>query len=139
MEINNELYDEIEKLSELGNQEADSDNYENALEYFNRAYDLLPAPKEEWEAYIWLCASIGDMCFLQKKYDMAMNYFQQSYAEDSIDNPFILLRIGEIHYELNNKKEAIEYLLRAYMLEGKKIFDGKNQKYYKWLSKNVKL
>lgn len=139
MEINNELYAKIEKLSELGNHEADYGNYEDALKYFNDAYDLLPIPKEKWEAYIWLCASIGDMYFSLKKYDMAMDYFERSYAEDSIGNPFILLRIGEIHYELNHKKEAKEYLLRAYMLEGKEIFDGKNQKYYKWLSKNVKM
>lgn len=56
---------------------------------------------------------------------------------DGISNSFILLRQGEIMYELNEKVRAVEFLLRAYMLEGKEIFDGEDNKYLKFLKENV--
>jgi len=37
--------------------------------------------------------------------------------------------IGELYFELGDFKKADEYLMRAYMLEGKKIFEGEEKKY----------
>ena len=34
-----------------------------------------------------------------------------------------MLRLGECCLEIGDEKNAIEYLLRAYMMEGKEIFE----------------
>ena len=58
-------------------------------------------------------------------------------------NPFIMLRLGECCLEIGDEKNAIEYLLRAYMMEGKEIFEpdengeDDGQKYFDFLRTHV--
>ncbi len=58
-------------------------------------------------------------------------------------NPFIMLRLGECCLELGDEKNATEYLLRAYMMDGREIFeaDGNGeddgQKYFDFLRTHV--
>lgn len=47
-----------------------------------------------------------------------------------ISNPFILLRLGESLFECGEMDKAKEYLLRAYMIEGYKIFFNEDDKYF---------
>lgn len=138
MELKNNLYNEIESLSKKGNKAMEHENYSEALSFFQQAYDLLPVPKEEWEAYTWLMASIGDAYFSKQEYQSSLECFRRCYNNGDIDNPFILLRIGECSFELNDTENAKEFLLRAYMLEGKKIFKHE-PKYFQWLSENIEL
>jgi hypothetical protein len=51
------------------------------------------------------------------------------------DNPFVSLRLGQAYFELNVIDKAEEYLMRAYMLDGKKIFRGEPKKYVNHLKK----
>lgn len=138
MELKDYLYNQIESLSEKGNEAMDNERYDEAISFFQQAYNLLPAPKEEWEAYTWIMASIGDAYFSKQEYQSSLEYFRKCYNNGDVDNPFILLRIGENYLELNDSEMAKEFLLRAYMLEGKKIFKHE-PKYLQWLSDNVEL
>ena len=58
-------------------------------------------------------------------------------------NPFVMLRLGECCLEIGDEKNAIEYLLRAYMFEGREIFepdeDGNDdgKKYFDYLRTHV--
>ena len=54
MELSDELYDRIEELSETGNEAMESEDYAKAISCFQEALDILPEPKEDWEAYLWL-------------------------------------------------------------------------------------
>jgi hypothetical protein len=54
-------------------------------------------------------------------------------------NGFVHLRLGEDLFELKQKEKALDHLLRAYMLEGKEIFDGEDEKYFEFLRQNVEL
>lgn len=138
MELPNTLYDQIEKLSKQGNKAMDDKDYQNAMVFFQKAEELLPLPKEKWDAYIWLSASVGDAYFMMQDYGTSLNYFCRCYKLGEIDNPFILLRIGENYFELQDYNNAKEFLLRTYMIEGKKIFKN-GKKYLQWLSENVDL
>ena len=138
MELPNTLYDQIEKLSKQGNKAMDDKDYQNAMVLFQKAEELLPLPKEKWDAYIWLSASVGDAYFMMQDYGTSLNYFCRCYKLGEIDNPFILLRIGENYFELQDYNNAKEFLLRTYMIEGKKIFKN-GKKYLQWLSENVDL
>ena len=50
-----------------------------------------------------------------------------------------MLRLGESCLEIGDEKNATEYLLRAYMMEGKEIFkgEGDKQKYFEFLRTHV--
>ena len=56
---------------------------------------------------------------------------------------FVMLRLGECCLEIGDEKNATEYLLRAYMFEGREIFepdeDGNDdgKKYFDYLRTHV--
>lgn len=86
--------------------------------------------------------SIGDIYFLQGKYEEAFDNFEDArnnLSGEGINNPFILLRLGQSAFELEKKELATENLLRAYMLEGKEIFEEDDKKYFEFLKSNVDL
>ena len=97
-----------------------------------------PEPKEDWEAYLWLVGSIGDAHFMMGNYGKSLEFFRKCYNIGETDNPFILLRLGENYLEMEDETNATEFLLRAYMLEGEKIFK-EDWKYFQWLSGHVNL
>lgn len=61
--------------------------------------------------------------FLNREYEKAKsNLYNARNCPDGISNPFILLRLGESLFECGELDKAREYLLRAYILEGYKLF-----------------
>ncbi len=135
-----ETEDLLDSLSEQGNEEMDNENYPEAIEYFNKALEVIPEPKDDWEASGWLYASIGDAYFCMEKYADALDALHKAYdiygTEDM--NPFILLRLGQCYYHRQDKKNSLDFLLRAYMMEGEEIFEDAEE-YLDYLKSNVKL
>lgn len=125
MELSDELYVRVEELSETGNEAMENEDYAKAISCFQKALDILPEPKEDWEAYLWLAGSIGDAYFMMRNYGKSLEFFRKCYNIGETDNPFILLRLGENYLELEDETNATEFLLRAYMLEGKKNLQGR--------------
>lgn len=130
----------IEELSELGNAAMDNGDYTKAIAYFTDALNYVPEPKEEWEATGWLHASVGDACFMQSDFEKALEHFRiAARVYGSSPNPFVLLRYGQCFYETGDEKQAANYLLQAYMLEGDEIFSGDDPKYFRFLQSKVDL
>lgn len=67
MELSKEIFDEITRLSNEGNELLDvkHDAY-SAYNVFESALELLPEPANEWEAFSWLQASMGECKFIEK-------------------------------------------------------------------------
>lgn len=130
-ELDDDLYDRITALSEEGNEYADEEKYQEALLKFSEALDLVPSPKIDWEASLWLYASIGDMYFSLEEYQKASDsFFDALNCPDGQINAFVHLRLGESLYEVGLKDKAREHLLQAYMLEGEEIFSEQEPKYF---------
>jgi tetratricopeptide (TPR) repeat protein len=128
-DLEDDIYAKVSELSELGNSHMDSRMYELAFDDFQKALELLPQPKETWDAYTWLKAGTADALFFLKDYELATaELFDAMNGPDGAFNPFVLLRLGQVLYE-QNKPNAIEYLCRAYMMEGEKIFADEDGKY----------
>lgn len=129
----------IDELCELGNNAMDDEDYAEAIKQFTSALEYVPEPKEEWETTGWLHASIGDAYFQQSDYKTALDHFQiANRIYGSEPNAFVLLRYGQCFYELKDEKQAVNYLLQAYMFEGEEIFD-EDEKYLRFLNSKVKL
>jgi tetratricopeptide (TPR) repeat protein len=139
-ELDDETYQHVERLSEEGNVLVDKNDFDGALKKFNLALDLLPSPKKNWEAALWLYASIGDMYLFRKEFVAAKNsFFEALNCPDGQGSPFVHLRLGESLYELKEEEKAVDHLLRAYMLEGKEIFVEEEDKYFNFLKERVEL
>ncbi|MBO9728103.1 MAG: hypothetical protein J7623_05640 [Chitinophaga sp.] len=135
-----DVYEQIEILSEAGNALADEENYDAALEKFKTALELLPAPRHEWEASTWLNASIGDMLFFKGDFAAAAPAFYEALnGPDAHAIGFVQLRLGECLYELKDETKALEHLMRAYMLEGVEIFAEEDSRYFDFLKTKVEL
>jgi tetratricopeptide (TPR) repeat protein len=109
-----------------------------AITLWEQALNLIPNPKQEYEAANWLYSSIRDGYFMLNNFEESAAYFTKAKF-GGYDNPFIMLRLGQSFYATNKLEEALEYLLRAYMLEGKEIFKGEDKKYFAHLKSKVKL
>lgn len=139
MELSKEIFDEITKLGNIGNELLDvqHDTY-SAYNVFESALELLPEPANGWEAFSWIQASLGECKFIEKAYNKAFEHFRQAYnALVPNANAYILLRIGECAFELQ-LESAQEFLLQAYMIAGKDIFNEEDQKYYNAIEGMVK-
>lgn len=130
MPLSDILHNKITILSEIGNDLFDEDKFEEAQKQYQSAFDLVPIPKNDYEASSWLLAGIGDCLYYQQSYEKALGNFKYGEACLGGLNAFMWLRIGECYAELRNTEMAREYLLRAYMMEGEAFFTEDDAKYF---------
>lgn len=132
MELSDEIYNQIEVYSEQGNEYCDLEEWEKAVSSFNKAMELLPEPKEDWEASTWLYTALGDAFFFAGKYVQAIESLENArMCPEGMANPFILLRLGESYYEQGQMETAKKYLFESYMMEGVEIFAEEDEKYFR--------
>ncbi|MDE7210340.1 MAG: tetratricopeptide repeat protein [Lachnospiraceae bacterium] len=141
-----ELKAKLDELAEKGNQFEEEEQYEEAIQAWEEGLHLIPEPQQYYSETIWFLAAIGDVYFMKGMYPQAHECFDKARGNlsgDGYGNPFIMLRLGECCFEIGDEKNAIEYLLRAYMMEGKEIFepdeDGEDdgEKYFDFLRAHV--
>lgn len=123
-ELNSEQAAEVERLAESGNGSYDDDHLDEALIVWNRALNIIPDPKTDFEEALWLYTSIADVEFELERYEDSFSTFQAAYkSPGGVENPFICLRLGQLYLKLNDAARATEFLLRAYMLDGEDVFE----------------
>ncbi|MFJ4111526.1 hypothetical protein [Pseudomonas sp. NPDC089758] len=128
-ELSDQLYDEITLKSEQGNTLMDRNNYAAAAQMFTAALRKLPEPIDQWEAYVWLKASIGDAYFFMGDYHRATcEFFDAMNGPNGPQNCFVIFRLGQCLYE-QAAPDAVDYLCKAYLLEGESIFRRDDEKY----------
>lgn len=137
-ELDEQIYIEIQTLSQLGDEFAEKGNYPAALAEYWKAFDLIPETKTDWEAATWLLAAIGDANFLGKDFQAGRdNLSNAMQCPDAIGNPFLHLRLGQCQFELGNFERAADELTRAYALSGEEIFSGEDPKYFDFLKTKI--
>ena len=137
MELDDKLFEEITYHTDSGEKFFEKGHFKEAIEEYNKAFDLIPEPKTNWDASVWTLAAIGDGYFMLKDYGTALEYFRKLMTEyEEVGNPFIRLRYGECLYETGELQAAKEHLFAAYMMEGKDIFD--NRKYLTFIADLIK-
>lgn len=131
---------EMTALKEQGDGFADHGDYQRAIEFYQKAYEQLPEPRERWEAATWILGIIGDAYFLDRKYSNAFTVLNQALLTPAaIGNPFIHLRLGQCALELGDESRSKDELMRAYMGAGGDIFLHDNPKYLEFLAKHAEI
>ena len=133
-ELNDEIYEEIQSLCSTGDALVDAGDFADALRKYWEAYDLIPEPKDEWEASLWIMGAIGDANFLAGDFEAGRdNLSNAMHLPDAVGNPFLHLRLGQCQFELGNLDRAADELMRAYGVAGEEIFEGEDKKYFAFL------
>jgi tetratricopeptide (TPR) repeat protein len=135
MELPRFTEDEIECLAEKGNEAVNAQDYAAGVQCFETAFDLLPAPRFQWPAATWLLTAIGETYFFLGDYENARSALLDAmHCPAAIGNPFIHLRLGQVHLELGNEIIAADELARAYMGGGREIFNREDGKYFSFVT-----
>ncbi|WP_447528671.1 hypothetical protein [Vreelandella sp. TE19] len=140
LELDAQLHQAINAWCALGDQLASTQRYEEAIAEYNKAWSLIPEPKNDWEAATWVLAAIADSCFLAGYNTSAREALEYAMTcPGAIGNPFLHLRYGQVLYELNIKEKASDELIRAYMGGGEEIFSLEDEKYFLFLKTVAKI
>jgi tetratricopeptide (TPR) repeat protein len=138
MELQDDLYEEILSLCSEGDLLVEATMYDEAINLYKKALELIPNPKNVFEASTWIYTALGDTCFIKEDFEAAKGYLLDAInCPDGIVNAFILLRLGETLYEMQEMKKAKEYLLRAYMFEGYPIFEDEDDKFFNLIEAEI--
>lgn len=128
-----ELKTQVVELCNKAIEAQEEERYHASNRSLQKVYELLPEPKGEWKAYIWLISNIADNHFEQDEYQAASEKFNEVFELDSAsnDNAYLCLRRGQCALELENEEAAKTLLARAFELEGKELFEDEHSKYLK--------
>lgn len=135
-ELPDDIYDEITALSEAAKTLEDQGNFDAALHALDKAYQLIPEPKDKWSATFWVMVTMADLYFITSNIEMSFKVLDdliRFFPEESSDNPFVLMRMGQTLYQMNNEYAAEKFLLNAYQLGGEQVFEGENDVYLNFL------
>ncbi len=141
MELPEDIQIELDNLSEQGSDLCDASKFDEAIQKWRAAMELLPEPRVDWKAYTWLSASIGDAQYQNGQLDEARHSFYDALnGPEGIGNPFVHYRLGQTLIKLGEEDRGLRGLLEAYMLDGEQIFsmDDEGTSYLQKLrSKNL--
>jgi tetratricopeptide (TPR) repeat protein len=97
----------IDKLCQKGDQFAQIDQPDDALDQYEAAWELLPSPKNQWPAATWILLAAGDVYFEQRNFVVAEQTLHEALNfPDGETNPFIWLRLGQCRFELGDLNGA---------------------------------
>ena len=120
----------INSLAQLGDQYAEEGEFTSAMDQYLLAWDLVPEPKTDWDAGLWLLVALADANFYLEDYSTAQEQLEIALTcEEGPGNPFIHLRLGQCLFESGEKKLAAKQFQAATTGAGLGIFDGEKQKY----------
>ncbi|PID37370.1 MAG: hypothetical protein CR993_00740 [Rhodobacterales bacterium] len=138
--LDEKVSERIDLLAEKGNALLDEQgDWRGAIEVWQTALELLPAPQAQWPEAVWLQASIGAAWLEGGERRRAFQAFEAAYrAENGHLNPFVLLNLGSL-LRGQDDAAAVQLLIRAYMLEGPEIFAGGNEDDLAFLAARVNL
>ena len=123
MELNDQVYDRIVRLCNEGDTFVEKGKDDKAIESYIICSGFGSVTEDRLGNKYMDLYSIRRYLFLNREYEKAKsNLYNARNCPDGISNPFILLRLGESLFECGELDKAREYLLRAYILEGYKLF-----------------
>ena len=130
----------IDSLCRKGDQFAGMEQYDDAIEKYGEAWELLPEPRQQWPAATWILMSVGDAQFRLREFAEAADLlFDAIEYPDGDANAFLYLRLGQCLLELGQLNNAADSLENAFRLGGEEVFDGEDPKYLGFLKAQLKI
>lgn len=131
--------DKIRQLLARGDEEAEMQQYQEALRLYREAVELIPEPFEDQEVSTEILAAVGDVYFLMGELEKARKAFSDvMLCPGAPANEYIRLRRGQVAFELGDLKAAKTELATAYMNGGEEVFEGEDPKYWEFIKPVLK-
>lgn len=113
-------------------------DYESAEQHYLTAWELFPEPKFEWDSSQIRIYNIVDFYLGWKKYGEAERWAKQVFKTNPLPRdgtPYICL--GKVYYEFGKMDLAFDNFKKAYLLAGKRAFQGEDKKYLDFYKKRA--
>jgi tetratricopeptide (TPR) repeat protein len=134
-EIDDKLQGRLDRLAAEGDDLAKAGKHQEAIAVYKRGFDLIPPPREGRSASLWFISAIGDAQWFAKDYTASLDTWRDAIIlYGGFGNPFVHLRRGQTLFELGQKKEAANELLRALLLGGEAVFKTEHRKYWTFIT-----
>lgn len=128
------MHEAIQNLCSDGDALASAGRYEDAIAEYNRAWEFVPEPKNQWNASTWILAAIADAAFLAGYRTSAREALEYAMiCPDAVGNPFLHLRLGQVLFDAGEHDRAADELMRAYMGAGVDLFAAEDVRYLTFL------
>jgi tetratricopeptide (TPR) repeat protein len=79
-ELSDDIHAQITLLAEQANEFAEAERHDDALRCFERAWELLPEPRNRWTTATWRLTSMGDGLFFQGRFGDALAALQEAVS-----------------------------------------------------------
>ena len=123
-----------------GERQFRADDFRSAFVTFNDALDLLPEPRQQWNAAGWLLVAMGECAYRRASWKAAVGPLQDAMmCPGTLGNPWAHLRLGQVRLELAEHDRAADELARAYMGGGREVFEEQDPKYFALVESVLKL
>jgi tetratricopeptide (TPR) repeat protein len=133
-ELPSPVHEAIQHFCADGDKLAAAGNYEDAIGIYNRAWEIVPEPKDRWKASTWILAAIADAAFLADYKTSAKEALEYAMiCPDAVGNAFLHLRLGQVLLDMCEHDRAADELMRAYMAAGAELFATEDQRYLAYL------
>lgn len=120
----------VDNLCREGDRFAGIDQFDDAIEKYQAAWDLLPAPQNQWPAATWILVSVADAYFNLKEHATAAELLLDALDyPDGDANPFLYLRLGQCLLETGRLDDAADALEEAFRRGGEALFEDEDPKY----------
>ncbi|MGN2434019.1 hypothetical protein [Pseudomonas syringae] len=136
---NSELSQKIVDLVESGNRLGIQDKNTDAMEKYNKAWELLPAPSQKWDLAHWIASCNTNLFFKIKNYPEAKKWAIIAIETKPTRATSSFIIFASICYELGEKELAVEYFDKAFQLGKKRAFEGFDNKYLSFYLDNIKV
>lgn len=139
-ELDTTTLEQIKALCANGDELAKKNVFEAAVAEYNKAWALVPDPKNDWNASTWILAAIADACFLGGYKTSAMEALRYVMTcPGAVGNPFLHLRYGQVLFDAGEADQAADELMRAYMGGGAEMFAPEDSRYLEFLKTRADL
>jgi tetratricopeptide (TPR) repeat protein len=139
-ELDPGVHEAISVFCAEGDQLAEAGLHESAISEYNKAFDLVPEPKNNWNASTWILAAIADSCFLAGYNTSAKKALEYAMlCPGAVGNPFLHLRYGQVLIDAEEYDQATDKLMRAYMGGGIEIFASEDSRFLDFLKSRTDL
>jgi tetratricopeptide (TPR) repeat protein len=138
-ELPPEIADQVQALVCDGDELFERTAYQVAIEKYSLAWQMIPNPKENWQASTWIAAALGDSYFQIKSFAFGAEILRKAIScPGGLGVAFLHLRLGQSEFELGNEEEAVDQLMRAYALEGITLLSHEKPEYTAFLRDRVR-
>ena len=126
-----EVFAVIEQHGGHAETQIENGEFRAAFDSLIAALEELPSPSEQWNAAGWLLVAMGENAFRSGSFEAAKNPLEDAmYCPGTLGNPWVHMRLGQVHFELANTERATDNLARAYMGGGRDVFQNQDPKYF---------